>query len=183
MHFRQRWALPQIRKLRTQVSICGFADLISYRKYLRICGEKLKFTTNPQSNRQSCLFRGKTAWKKWSLLFSGLDVNVRELMTFFFLEINVWSMAKFDLQNQKKSSRRQNNSKYCGPSLQKCNVHLRLRKCEKLPQTYRKLVDLRLRNTSCSFAEFAVAEYAVAELGANLRCPGLIFGCSDLDLP
>ena len=32
----QRWALPligpQIRKLRTQVSICGFANLISYRK-------------------------------------------------------------------------------------------------------------------------------------------------------
>ena len=36
----QRWALPQIRKLRTTVSICGFANLISYRKYLRICGEK-----------------------------------------------------------------------------------------------------------------------------------------------
>ena len=33
----QRWALPQIgpqiRKLRTQVFICGFANLISYRKY------------------------------------------------------------------------------------------------------------------------------------------------------
>ena len=78
-------------------------------------------------------------------------------------------MAKFDLQKYKKSSRRQNNSKYRGLSLRKCNVHLRLRKCEKLPQTYRKLADLRLRNTSCSFAEFAVAELSV-----NLRCPGLI---------
>ena len=83
----QRWALPQIdpqiRKLRTPVFICGFANLISYRKYLRICGEKLKFTANPQSNRQCCLFRGKTAWKKWTLLFSGLEVNVRMLITFF----------------------------------------------------------------------------------------------------
>ena len=47
-------------------------------------------------------------------------------------------------------------------------MHLRLRKCKKLPQTYRKLADLRLRNTSCSFAEFAVAELSV-----NLRCPAL----------
>ena len=86
--YNQRWALPQIgpqiRKLRTQVSICGFANLISYRKYLRICGEKLKFTANPQTNRQCCLIRGKTAWKKWMLLFSGLEVDDRELMTFFF---------------------------------------------------------------------------------------------------
>ena len=36
--------------------------------------------------------------------------------------------------------------------------HLRLRKCKKLPQTYRKLADLRLRTTYCYFAEFAVAE-------------------------
>ena len=48
-------------------------------------------------------------------------------------------------------------------------MHLRLRKYEKLPQTYRKLADLRLRNTSCSFAEFAVAE-----LSLNLRCPALV---------
>ena len=86
--FTQRWALPQIgpqiRKLRTQVSICGFANLISYRKYLWICGEKLKFTANPQTNRQCCLIRGKTARKKWMLLFSGLEVDDRELMTFFF---------------------------------------------------------------------------------------------------
>ena len=47
-------------------------------------------------------------------------------------------------------------------------MHLRLRKCKKSPQTYRKLADLRLRNTSCSFAEFAVAE-----LSLNLRCPAL----------
>ena len=47
-------------------------------------------------------------------------------------------------------------------------MHLRLRKWEKLPQTYRKLADLQLRNTSCSFAEFVVAELSV-----NLRCPGL----------
>ena len=49
-------------------------------------------------------------------------------------------------------------------------MHLRLRKCKKSPQTYRKLADLRLRNTSCSFAEFAVAELSV-----NLRCPALSF--------
>ena len=48
-------------------------------------------------------------------------------------------------------------------------MHLRLRKCKKSPQTYRKLADLRLRNTSCSFAEFAVAE-----LSLNLRCPALL---------
>ena len=94
----QRWALPQIRKLRTQVSICGFANLISYHKYLWICGEKLEFTANPHTNRQCCLIRGKTARKKWTLLSSGLEVNDRELMTFFFLEVNVWPMAKFDLR-------------------------------------------------------------------------------------
>ena len=43
-------------------------------------------------------------------------------------------------------------------------MHLRLRKCEKLPQSYCKLADLRLRNTSCSFAE----------LNVNLRCPALV---------
>ena len=47
-------------------------------------------------------------------------------------------------------------------------MHLRLRKYDKLPQTYRKLANLRLRNTSCSFSEFAVAE-----LSLNLRCPAL----------
>ena len=52
-------------------------------------------------------------------------------------------------------------------------MRLRLRKCEKLPQTYRKLADLRLRKTSCSFAEFAVAEVNV-----NLRCLGLHLGYS-----
>ena len=97
----QRWALPQIgpqiRKLRTQVSICGFANLISYRKYLRICGEKLKFTANPQTNRQSCLIRGKTARKKWMLLFSGLEVDDRELMTFFFFFF--WRSASGRWQN------------------------------------------------------------------------------------
>ena len=48
-------------------------------------------------------------------------------------------------------------------------MHLRLRKYEKLPQTYRKLADLRLQNTSCSFEESAVAEFSL-----NLRCPALI---------
>ena len=47
-------------------------------------------------------------------------------------------------------------------------MHLGLRKCEKLPQIYRKLADLRLRNTSCNFAELAVAELSV-----NLRCAAL----------
>ena len=37
-----------------------------------------------------------------------------------------------------------------------------------LQQTYRKLADLRLGNASCSFAEFAIAELSV-----NLRCPAL----------
>ena len=36
--------------------------------------------------------------------------------------------------------------------------HLRLRKCKKLPQTYRKLADLWLHTTHYYFAEFAVAE-------------------------
>ena len=35
-------------------------------------------------------------------------------------------------------------------------------------KSHRKLADLQLRNTSCSFAEFAVAE-----LSLNLRCPAL----------
>ena len=47
-------------------------------------------------------------------------------------------------------------------------MHLRLRKCEKLPQTYHKLANLRLRNNSCSFA--------VAKLSTNLRCPALPIG-------
>ena len=67
---------------------CGlkflFADLRTQFSTANIYGEKLKFTANPQSSRQCCLIRGKTAWKKWTLLFSGLEVNVRELMTFFF---------------------------------------------------------------------------------------------------
>ena len=45
-------------------------------------------------------------------------------------------------------------------------MHLRLRKYEKLPQTYCKLADLP--NTSSSFAEFVVAE-----LSLNLWCPAL----------
>ena len=49
-------------------------------------------------------------------------------------------------------------------------MHLRLRKCEKSLQTYRKLADLWLRNTSCSFAEFAVAELSV-NLRAQLWYP------------
>ena len=53
-------------------------------------------------------------------------------------------------------------------------MHLRLRKCEKLPQIYPKLADLRLRNTSCSFAKLAVAELSV-----NLRCPALVMSLYD----
>ena len=52
------------------------------------------------------------------------------------------------------------------------HMHLRLRKCEKLPQICRKLADLRLRNTSCTFAEFVVAVLSV-----NLRCPALLKVC------
>ena len=95
----------QIHKLRTQISICGFANLISYRKYsyMRICGEKLKFTTNPQSNRQCCLFRGKIAWKKWTLfhVFSGLELNVQELMTFFFWRLTSGRRQNLTSKNKK----------------------------------------------------------------------------------
>ena len=48
--------------------------------YLRICETNFL----PQTNRQCCLIRGKTARKKWTLLFSGLEVDDRKLMTFFF---------------------------------------------------------------------------------------------------
>ena len=72
----------------------GFANLISYRKYLRICGEKLKFTANPQSNRPC-------AWKKWRLLFSGLEVNVRELMTFFFWRSTSGRWQNLTFKNKK----------------------------------------------------------------------------------
>ena len=48
-------------------------------------------------------------------------------------------------------------------------MHLRLWKCEKLPQNYRKLTDSRLPSISCSFTEFAVAE-----LSLNLQCPALV---------
>ena len=44
-------------------------------------------------------------------LFPRLEINVRVLMTFFF-EVNVWSTAKFDLQNKKIITGRQNSSKY-----------------------------------------------------------------------
>ena len=71
---------------------------------------------------------------------------------FFILEVNVWSTEKFDLKRKKIIMRRQNNSEYCGLRLRKCNAHL------------------RLRNTFCSFGEFAVAE-----LGVNLRCPVLVY--------
>ena len=40
---------PQIRKLRTQ-DFGLWIEPIFYRKYLRICGKKLKSTANPQSN-------------------------------------------------------------------------------------------------------------------------------------
>ena len=89
-------------------------------------------------------------------------------MTFFFGDQRLGDGEISPPKIKKKSSRGQNNSKYCGLSLRKCNVHLRLRKCEKLPQTYRKLADLRLWNTS-----FCLAEFAVAELSVNLRCPAL----------
>ena len=67
--------------------------------YLRICGEKLKFTANPQSNRQCCLIRGKR--KKWTLLFSGLEVNVRELMTFFFWRSTSGRWQNLTFKNKK----------------------------------------------------------------------------------
>ena len=114
--------------------------------------KKLKFTAYPQSKRQSWLYRGKTAWK-WTLLFS--EVNVRVLMTFFiFVFFGGQSLGDSKiLPPKKRSSRRPNSSKYCSLGLRKCNVHLRLRKCEKLPQT-------------CGFA---VAEHLLQFCG--------IFGC------
>ena len=45
-------------------------------------------------------------------------------------------------------------------------MHLRLRKCEKSPQTYRKL----------AVAEHLL-QFAVAELSVNLRCPVLEITC------
>ena len=45
-------------------------------------------------------------------------------------------------------------------------MHFAIAKVEKLSQMYRKLAELRLRTTSCSFA--------VADLSVNLRCPALI---------
>ena len=43
-------------------------------------------------------------------------------------------------------------------------------------KSYRKpIANLRLRNTSCSFAVFAVAELSV-----NLRCPALLFSGSPI---
>ena len=96
-------------------------------------------------------------------LFSRLEVTVRALKTFFWRST---SGRQQNLTSKKRSSRGQNNIKYCGLNLRKCNEHLWLRKCEKLPQTYRKLTDLRLRNTSCNFAELSV----------HLRCPTLLTG-------
>ena len=78
-------------------------------------------------------------------------------MTFF--EVNVWSTAKFDLQ-KKIIMRKQNNSKYCRSAMCICGC--------KSAKSYCKLADLRLWNTSCTFAEFAVAE-----LSLNLQCPAL----------
>ena len=75
----------QIAEVGTSANRSANPQIADSSFHLRICSEKLKFTANPQSNRQCCLIRGKTAWKKWTLLFSGLEVNVRELMTFFFL--------------------------------------------------------------------------------------------------
>ena len=93
MHFNQSFYM-HFDALSTNGSL-----LTQIRGVLAEVGTSANRSANPQSNRQCCLIRGKTAWKKWTLLFSGLEVNVRELMTFFFyLEVNVWSMAKFYLQ-------------------------------------------------------------------------------------
>ena len=47
-------------------------------------------------------------------------------------------------------------------------MHFAVAKVEKLSQMYQKLAVLRLRTTSYSFEEFAVAN-----LNENLRCPAL----------
>ena len=74
----QRWALPQIgpqiRKLRTPISFCGFANLISYRKYLRICGKNLKFAANPQSNRLKTPFQLKKKLRYLTICFLHCDI-------------------------------------------------------------------------------------------------------------
>ena len=49
-------------------------------------------------------------------------------------------------------------------------MHFAVAEVEKLSQMYRKLAEWRLRNTSCSFAVFAVAD-----LSLNLQCPALVF--------
>ena len=47
-------------------------------------------------------------------------------------------------------------------------MHFAVAEVKKLSQMHRKLAELRLRTTSCSFAEIAVADLSV-----NLRCPAL----------
>ena len=47
-------------------------------------------------------------------------------------------------------------------------MHFAVAEVKKLSQMYRKLAELRLPITSCSFAVFAVADLSV-----NLRCPAL----------
>ena len=86
-------------------------------------------------------------------LFPRFEVNVWVLMIFFLFWRSTSGRRKNLTSKEKKIiMRRQNNSEYCGLRLRKCNAHL------------------RLRNTSCSFGEFAVAE-----LGVNLRCPVLVY--------
>ena len=52
------------------------------------------------------------------------------------------AMGLFYLSNQKKII----------AQFAEVKSHLRLRKCKKLLQTYRKLADLRMRTTHCYFA-------------------------------
>ena len=47
-------------------------------------------------------------------------------------------------------------------------MHFAVAEVEKLSQMYRKLAELRLRTTFCSYAVFAVADSSL-----NLRCPAL----------
>ena len=109
--------------MRTPISICGFANLIFYRK---------------------------TVWK-WTLLFS--EVNVGVLMTFFsvFGGQRLGDDKKFDLQ-KKGHHEDKVTGNIAVLSLQKCNEHLRLQKCKRLRQTYRKLVDICGCEIVCKFA-------------------------------
>ena len=63
-----------VHKLRTPISFCRFANLISSCKYLRICSKKLKFATNPQSNSLKTPFQLKKKLRYLTICFLHCDI-------------------------------------------------------------------------------------------------------------